>query len=149
MKNLINSKTAKTLFFLSGLVIILSIMNFAFSNSNLSASNDNSKIVFAEESHDFGKIEEGTMLEYSFKFTNEGDKPLVIEKVQSSCGCTGVSTDGKKEYAQGVSGEIKVTTNTQGRSGIQHKQVLVNTNDTESPKIMLNLHFDVNNKSRN
>ncbi|MFI5157198.1 MAG: DUF1573 domain-containing protein [Chitinophagales bacterium] len=37
---------------------------------------------------DFGKIAEGQKLEVAFRFKNAGDQPLIIEKVQPSCGCT-------------------------------------------------------------
>ncbi len=36
----------------------------------------------------FGKIQEGQKLSVSFRFKNAGDKPLVITRVQPSCGCT-------------------------------------------------------------
>ncbi len=38
--------------------------------------------------HDFGNVKKGTPAEYYFEFTNDGDKPLVITNVNSSCGCT-------------------------------------------------------------
>ena len=145
MKNLINSKTGKAIFSIAGLVIIVSIMFLVFSHSKISASNQNAKIVFTEESHDFGKVEQGQVLEYSFKFTNEGDKPLVIEKVQPSCGCTGATFGDKTEYAEGERGEIKITFNTQGRTGHQEKQVHVFSNDIENPDKVLTFSCEVVN----
>jgi len=143
MKNLIKSKTAKGIYFFTGLALIVSVIFFAFSNTKLSASDANAKIVFAEESHDFGIVEQGPILEYSFRFTNDGDKPLVIEKVQPSCGCTGATTDGKNEYSKGESGEIKITFNTQGRESHQEKHIAVMTNDTENPKKDLKFSCDI------
>ncbi len=46
-----------------------------------------------------------------FKFTNVGDKPLVIKRAQASCGCT-VPTVTKKPVAPGETGEIAVSYNT-------------------------------------
>lgn len=143
MKNLINSKTGKAIYSIAGLVMIVSIMFLVFSHSKISASNENAKIVFTEESHDFGKVEQGPVLEYSFKFTNEGDKPLVIESVQPACGCTGATFGDKTEYAEGERGEIKITFNTQGRTGHQEKHVTVMTNDTENPKKDLKFMCDI------
>lgn len=117
------------------LLLALAFTFFSFSNRNLTASEGNAKIVFSEESHDFGKVEPGPVLEYSFKFTNEGDKPLIIKKVQPSCGCTGATTDGRKEYSEGESGEIKITFNTQGKTGHQEKHVKIMTNDIVNPGI--------------
>ena len=143
MKNLINSKTGKAAYFFTGLLIIVSTMFFVVSNSKLSASNENAKIMLIEESHDFGKVKQGQVLEYSFKFTNEGDKPLVIESVQPACGCTGATVGDKTEYAEGESGEVKITFNTQGRAGHQEKYVTVMTNDTENSKKDLKFMCDI------
>ncbi|MBK6536446.1 MAG: DUF1573 domain-containing protein [Ignavibacteria bacterium] len=62
--------------------MLLISSNYAISSSDLKA-----KIMFENESHDFGKVEQGIQLEYSFKFINEGAVPLFIKKVQPSCGC--------------------------------------------------------------
>lgn len=143
MTNFIQSKAAKTGFFIAGLVIIAVVMFTLTNNSRIIASVSSSKILFAEEYHDFGKIPQGPQVEYSFKFTNKGKTPLVIEKVQPSCGCTGATTDGKNEYAKGESGEIKVTFNTQGRSGHQEKHIIVFTNDPEMPQTNLKFTCDI------
>ncbi len=134
MTNFIQSKAAKTGFFLVGMLVIAAVMFFLFNNSKISASISTAKILFDEEYHDFGKVPQGPQIEYSFKFTNKGKSPLMIEKVQPSCGCTGATTDGKNEYARGESGEIKVTFHTQGREGHQEKHVMVFTNDPEVPQ---------------
>jgi hypothetical protein len=39
-------------------------------------------------SHDFGKIEQGKPVAYTFKFTNTGNAPLVISQAKGSCECT-------------------------------------------------------------
>ena len=138
-----NLKKFKAVSLTFTVLLASALIFFSFSNRNLTASEGNAKIVFSEESHDFGKVKPGPVLEYSFKFTNEGDKPLVIEKVQTSCGCTGAASDGKKEYAKGESGEIKITFNTQGRSGHQEKHITVITNDTENENKDLKFTCDI------
>lgn len=143
MSNFIQSKTAKTGFFLFGLVIISAVMFFLINNSKIAASISTSKIVFEEDYHDFGKVPQGPQLEYSFKFTNKGKSPLIIEKVQPSCGCTGATTGGKNEFAKGESGEIKITFNTQGRSGHQEKHVMVFTNDPDIQQKDLRFTCDI------
>ena len=42
------------------------------------------KIVIAEREHDFGTVHQGAELKKDFEITNQGDAPLVIEKVPSS-----------------------------------------------------------------
>ena len=139
MSNFIQSKAAKTGYFIIGMLVIVTVMFFLFTNSRISASANTAKILFEEEFHDFGKVPQGANLEYSFKFTNKGKSSLIIEKVQPSCGCTGATTGGKNEFAKGETGEIKVTFNTQGREGHQEKTVLVFTNDPDAPQ--KNLRF--------
>lgn len=143
MSNFIQSKAAKTGYFILGMLVIASVMFFLVSNSKISASINTAKILFDEEYHDFGKVSQGPQLEYSFKFTNKGKSPLIIEKVQPSCGCTGATTGGKNEFAKGESGEIKVTFNTQGREGRQEKNILIFTNDPEAPQKNLRFSCDI------
>ena len=49
---------------------------------------------------DYGKITEGQKLEVLFRFKNTGNKPLVIESVHPSCGCT-VADPPKEPIARG------------------------------------------------
>ncbi len=147
MKNIINSVTVLTAntktYLLMVLTAIISAIIFLFAGSETSASGENAKIIFTEESYDFRKVKEGPVLEYSFRFTNEGDTPLVIEKVQTSCRCTDAATDGKKEYGKGEGSEIKITFNSQGRKGTQEKHVAVFTNETKNKAIDLIFTCDI------
>lgn len=143
MSNFIQTKTAKTGFFLAGILVISAVMFLLANNSRISASISSAKLVMEEEVHDFGKVPQGPQLEYSFKFTNKGKSPLIIEKVQTSCGCTGATTGGKNEYAKNESGEIKITFNTQGRQGHQEKSIVVFTNDPDAPQKNLKISCDI------
>ncbi len=88
----------------------------------------------------FGKIAEGKKLEVSFRFRNSGDKPLVIQRVQPSCGCT-VAEQPHEPVMPGKEGEIKASFNSEGRVGQNHKTLYVfaNTKGTQSHE----LHFEV------
>src|SRR5580704_9355879 len=46
------------------------------------------KIQFAVPVYDFGKVQAGELVKYSYVFTNSGDQPLEVSNVQPSCGCT-------------------------------------------------------------
>lgn len=88
-------------------------------------SPDNVK--FTSETHDFGTIPEGPSAEHVFTFTNTGKEPVVIERVQPSCGCT--APDWTKEpIAPGKTGMVKATYGTQGRPGYFEKNMTVFTN---------------------
>lgn len=68
---------------------------------------------FVEETHDFGKIEQGKPVSYVFKYTNIGDEPLIITAVESTCGCTVPSVEPKQgtPVLKGQSGAITLTFN--------------------------------------
>jgi hypothetical protein len=84
-------------------------------------------IVFKTESYDFGTVEEGPAAEHVFTFTNTGKGPLVIQRVQPSCGCT--TPDWTKDpVAPGKTGMIKASYGTQGRPGPFEKTMTVFTN---------------------
>ncbi len=134
MKNFLKTKTAKTGFFVIGLAIVFSMLFIVFTNSKLTASLRAPKIVFKENAHDFGNVPRGPELQYNFKFTNKGNAVLKIERVQTTCGCTGANVGDKTEYKKNESGEIKVTFNTQGRSGHQEKIISIFSNDPECPQ---------------
>ena len=78
-------------------------------------------------SRDYGKIPEGQMLDVTYRFRNTGSTPLVIGRVQPSCGCT-VAEQPKAPIAPGGEGVIKATFNSQGRTGVNHKTLYVSAN---------------------
>jgi hypothetical protein len=84
-------------------------------------------VAFKSDSYDFGTISEGPAAEHVFQFTNTGKEPIVIERVQPSCGCT--APDWSKEpIPPGKTGMVKATYGTQGRPGHFEKNMTVFTN---------------------
>ena len=102
-----------------------------------------STITFVETKHDFGKVKQGAQLMFAFKFTNEGDENLAIQRVQASCGCTGAAIGDKKEFKKGEEGEIIVSFNTAGRLGAQSKTVMVQSNDPKNPTVVLSFSCEI------
>lgn len=143
MSNFLNSKAGKTSYFVVGMAVIFTIMFFVFNNSKLTASLKAPKIVFKENSHDFGKVPRGPELQYNFKFTNKGNSTLTIDRVQTSCGCTGATVGEQKDYKKNESGEIKVNFSTQGREGHQEKTIIVYSNDPENPQVAITISCDI------
>lgn len=84
-------------------------------------------MTFDKDFHDFGKITAGEKVTYSFKFTNTGKSDLIISTAAGSCGCT-VPEFPKEPIKPGKTGYIKVQFNSEGRSGVQEKQVTVVAN---------------------
>ena len=84
-------------------------------------------ITFAENSWDFGTIDEGDVVTHVFKFTNTGDEPLILDRCKGSCGCT-VPQCPKEPIAPGAEGEIEVKFNSKGKKNKQTKTVTINAN---------------------
>ncbi|MFQ6110279.1 MAG: DUF1573 domain-containing protein [Candidatus Aminicenantales bacterium] len=101
------------------------------------------KIKFKEDSHDFGRVNQGEVLTHTFSFTNEGSAPLVIKRVRTSCGCTAVLVS-EKTIAPGKKGEIKVNFDTKGFEGEVSKYIYVETNDPAQPKKQLTVTAKIN-----
>jgi hypothetical protein len=90
---------------------------------------------FDVEEHDFGMLEDGEKVTYSFKFENIGDAPLIISNAKGSCGCT-VPNWPKDPIAVGEKGTIDVTFNSAGRSGIQSKAITLTANTVPNRKVI-------------
>ncbi len=82
---------------------------------------------FASETHDFGTIPEGEVVEHTFTFTNTGEAPLIIQSASASCGCT-VPSYSKEPVPVGGTGEIAVRFNSKGKKGNQAPTVTVTAN---------------------
>jgi Protein of unknown function (DUF1573) len=89
---------------------------------------------------DFGTIPEGRKLEVAYRFLNSGDKPLIIARVQPSCGCT-VAEQPNEPVLPGKEGIIKASFNSEGRLGINHKKLYVfaNTRGSQSNEVQFSV----------
>jgi hypothetical protein len=99
-------------------------------------------MTFNALSHEFGTVKEDTKHLYNFMVTNTGKKPLFIQDVKASCGCT---TPKKPEKAiePGKSDVISVEFHPKvGQLGRQDKTVTVTAN-TEPNMVVLKIGADV------
>ena len=65
-------------------------------------------IEFEEPEHDFGEISLGSSVDFSFKFKNTGESPLIIQSVKAACGCTVLKDWPKEAIMPGESAEIPI-----------------------------------------
>ena len=94
-------------------------------------------ISFDVTNYDFGKInEEDGKATYVFNFTNKGNAPMVVSRVQASCGCT-TPTWTKEPIAPGKKGSITVTYNPLGRPGIFTKTITVYSNAADEQTTLI------------
>ena len=91
---------------------------------------------------ELGKIKEGQTPEISWKFKNTGDKPLIIINAQGTCGCT-IAEKPEQPVAPGEEGVIKAKFSSEGRLGVNEKQVIVTTNTQGTSTHYLNFKVEV------
>jgi hypothetical protein len=114
-------------------------------DSTINVSNENeAQITFEKTIHDFGSIMEGEKAEFSFKFTNTGNKQLIISNVSSSCGCT-VPSYTKEPLEPGESGVVKVVFDSKMRIDHFEKAVTVVANTNPIETRLLVRGFVINN----
>jgi len=118
-------------------VLFISIVSFgSFAQDKLA------KIEFKETTIDYGTIEKGADGVRTFEFTNTGDAPLIISKVNSSCGCT-VPKKPDGPILPGEMGEIQVKYDTKRVMPIR-KTITVLSN-AETPTVALKIKGNVIN----
>lgn len=92
-----------------------------------------------------GKVQEGQIVEISWHFKNTGSKPLIITNTSASCGCT-VAEKPEAPIAPGKEGIIKAKFDSQGREGMQRKEVFVTANTTNTTNHQLSFSLEVKKK---
>ena len=102
-------------------------------------------ISFDKTTHDYGTVKNGADGHRMFTVKNTGDKPLIISKVQASCGCT------TPEWSQdpimpGKSAQLKVGYNTT-ITGPFTKIIEVYSNDPENSRAVINIKGNVEGPS--
>ena len=86
--------------------------------------------VVGEDVYDFGEVIDGDTVAHTFKFVNKGEFPLIINNVQTSCGCTAPEWP-KQPIAPGEESSIQVRFDTRGKLGQQVKTIAVLANTKE------------------
>lgn len=77
--------------------------------------------------HNFGNIKEGEILITNFYLENLGENNLIINKIETSCGCTAVKWD-NKPLSPGNKTKIEIEFNSSGRFGKQYKVISIFAN---------------------
>ena len=125
--------------------ILLIVCVLAF-NFNTFSQEKIAKINFKTTVIDYGVIEKGSNGIKDFEFTNDGNSPLIITNVKSTCGCT-IPKKPNKPILPGESEKIQVKYDT-NRIGIIRKSIIVSSN-AEDPTVILKITGKVTNKINN
>ena len=123
------------------------IVNNPITASSEQSNTDIPEIEFSVKEYDFGEIIQGEKVTYSFTFKSNGDGPLVISDVSSTCGCT-VPSWPTSPIEPGKTGDIVVIFDSDGKRGKVVKEISVLTNAVPSTRI-LTIKADINSLENN
>jgi hypothetical protein len=101
------------------------------------------EIQFHEEIHNFGLLQSGETVIFTFEFINTGEKNLTIEKLETDCACMKADFH-PVNVAPGEKGRIEVEFDSSGLFGKQFKSIVIHAN-TKKPK-QLAIFAEVQNK---
>lgn len=122
-------------------LIILGIAGVGYLKSVPGAENngeDLPKIEITPKVYEFGSVEYGDILNYTFEVRNSGKGILKIKKIATSCGCTTAKIS-SPEIMPGETAELSVIYNTglmggsHGR-GRQERIIYLKSNDPRNPQ---------------
>jgi len=85
-------------------------------------------ITWEKNSYDFGDIQQGEKVEYTFRFSNTGTEPLIITNITTQCGCTTPKGWPRDPILPGGKGEITLAFNSAGKYGRQNKVATIVSN---------------------
>jgi len=88
-----------------------------------------------ESQYDFGTIPQGRPVTHDFEIVNTGSRPLLIEDVQASCGCTSPQWD-PAPIPAGKSGQVKVGFNA-AAEGPFSKTITIHYNEGQVKTLMI------------
>jgi len=91
---------------------------------------EKSNILFQNQLHDFGVVKRGDEVGAVFGFVNDGEHPVLIQKVKAGCGCTAVDYT-KSIVLPSEKGFVEVIFDSRGQQGFQQKSVRVFANIPE------------------
>jgi hypothetical protein len=104
-----------------------------------------SDFVFLEEFHNFGSLQAGETVSYSFCFKNTGTKGINVENAETDCGCITVDYP-KEKILSGDSAYVDVIFNSAGETGKMYKEITIFMNAGHKKKVKLAIAALVKNE---
>lgn len=99
-------------------------------------------IYFPRVTYDFGKMQQGAVVDHLFKFYNKGSSKLIIKDIRTSCGCTAAIVK-SKELAPGQESELRVQFDSSGKIGKLSRRIMVYSNDPHNIEQLIFIYADV------
>jgi hypothetical protein len=123
----------RTIVVLASLISLCLFTSFAFASPDLQVETP---------TFNFGEIYQGDKVPHVFEFTNQGEDPLIIDRVRSSCGCTAVLVS-EKNIPPGGKGELKANFDSARFRGNISKTIYIYSNDPVRPTMQLHIKGSV------
>jgi hypothetical protein len=123
----------RTIVVLASLISLCLFTPFAFAAPDLQVKTP---------TFNFGEIYQGDKVPHVFEFANQGEDPLIIDRVRSSCGCTAVLVS-EKNIPPGAKGELKANFDSARFRGAISKTIYLYSNDPVRPTMQFHLKGSV------
>ena len=106
-------------------------------------------MTFDSETHDFGDIpRRGGDAEWRFEFINDGDRPLIITQVSTTCTCLKYKYP-RRPVAAGKRGHIDISFQPhKTEAGTFHRVVMVYSNSADGVRRLIVQGNSIDNKRR-
>ena len=114
------------------------------SERNFSLNYNDSILVSTNKKLYMGEVKNGSILRFSFVLRNVSSKMVVINKVDSNCGCISVTSYPEIIFA-GDTAELKGTMNIHNQHGHVNKPIFVSFNN--DGLLLFRVSCDVNNST--
>ena len=118
-------------YFLFSIVLAISVISCGQDNDKEQGSGKKPEMIFSKTDYNYGAIDYNGNGTYEFVFKNTGKVPLIIKRVDSSCGCTTPEWSKEPIKPKGK-GKIVVKYDTK-RIGSFIKSVKIYSNAKNSP----------------
>ena len=125
--NELGSKSEKTIQEIQADGDVSSIIRSPVTASDQQDTVNVAQMSFESELYNFGEVLEGDVVKHTFKFTNTGKVPLIINGARSTCGCT-VPDWPREPIPPGESGVIGVKFDTKNKKNNQNKPITITAN---------------------
>jgi hypothetical protein len=121
-------------------------INDSVARAALSDTLNYSKIEWIDSIHqDLGKINEGQVIDISWRLRNSGTKPLIIADVNPGCGCT-VAEKPKEPIPPGGESVIRGSFDSKNQYAGEHQKGITVTANTPEQAYYLSFRVEVGSK---
>ncbi len=126
------------------IILILAVYGYFKSTAEPEGQDQYPKTEITPRFFDFGQVEYGEVLEYTFKVKNTGNAVLEVKRVATSCSCTSASVSQNK-IGPNQETDLIVKYDTGAMSGPhghgkQERIIFIKTNDPINPQSEVTIH---------